>query len=77
MSEKQNLIETIENGSGRSVKVHLQTFKGKPYVDVRIWIEDDHGEWKATPKGLTLSTELLPALIQALQKADGSLDGKG
>jgi hypothetical protein len=76
MSEKQTLIESIENGNGRSVRIHLQTFKGKGYVDIRTWIEGDDGEWKATPKGLTLHTELLPALIQALMKADESLEGK-
>lgn len=78
MSEtKQTLIGSIENGNGRSVKIHLQTFKGKDYIDVRTWIQDDQGEWKATPKGLCLSTELLPALIQALTKADEALDGEG
>ena len=72
---KQTLIESIENGNGRSVKIHVQTFKGKPYVDIRTWIENDKGEWIATPKGLTLSIELLPALIAALQKADEEAEG--
>ncbi len=77
MSEtKQTLIESIENGSGRSVRIHLQTFKGKVYVDIRTWIECDDGQWRATQKGLTLHAELLPALIQALTKADESLEGK-
>jgi hypothetical protein len=76
MSDKQTLIESIENGNGRSVRIHLQTFKGKLYIDIRTWIEGDDGEWKATQKGLCLSTELLPALIQALTKADESMEGK-
>jgi hypothetical protein len=70
METKQTLIESIENGNGRAVKIHLQTFKGKPYIDIRTWIEDDQGEWKSTQKGLCLSTELLPELIQALTKAE-------
>lgn len=73
---KQTLIESIENGSGRTVKIHLQVFKSKLYVDIRTWIQGDDGTWKATVKGLTLSTEILPSLIAALQKANESLEGK-
>ena len=77
MSEtKQTLIEALDNGHGRVIRIQLQEFKGKKYVDVRTWIQDDHGEWKATPKGLTLHVELLPQLIAALEKADESLEGK-
>ena len=75
MSDKQTLIESIENGNGRSVKIHVQTFKGKDYVDIRTWIQDDQDEWKATPKGLCLHVEILPALIAALQKADEEAEG--
>lgn len=76
MAEKQTLIDSIENGNGRAVKVHLQRFKGKDYVDVRIWIQGDDDEWKATPKGTCVHIELLPRLIEALTKAQDIIDGK-
>ena len=76
METKQILIDSIENGSGRVVRVQLQEFKGKSYVDIRTWLENVKGEWIATPKGLTLSIELLPQLIAALKKADEEAEGK-
>jgi hypothetical protein len=59
------------------VKVHLQEWKKRPYVDIRIWfIERPDKDDTAKPghKGLTLSAEFLPQLIQALRKAQDILE---
>jgi hypothetical protein len=59
--------------------VHLQTWKAKPYSDVRLWCLDNprkEAEEHPTQKGLTLYKEVLPELIAALQKVRAALNGK-
>ncbi len=72
MDEKEFIGEVSKN-SQEMVKVHVQTYKGKPYVDARIFIQGDDGSVIATKKGLCLSPdvclEVLPLLSEAQEKA--------
>jgi hypothetical protein len=74
--ENQRLVTEFEKNDREMLKVQIQTFRGQEYVDVRAWIKDEaSGEYRATPKGLTIHVELLPELIAALEKAALVLDG--
>jgi hypothetical protein len=35
----------------------VSEFKGKNYANIRIYYEDDEGEWKPTKKGVTVSLD--------------------
>ena len=70
--EGQKLIDKFNKNSVEIVKVSIQEYKGKEYVDLRVWAfekPDGSGEEKPTRKGITLNTGLLPKLIEALEKA--------
>ena len=76
MVENQRLVVEFQKNSQEMLKVHLQTYKGQEYVDIRAWIKNEtSGEYKATPKGLTINVELLPELMGALERAGTALDG--
>jgi hypothetical protein len=73
---QQRLITEFQKNDREMLKVQIQTFRGQEYIDIRAWIKDEKsGEYKATPKGLTLHIELLPELIAALEKAALVLNG--
>lgn len=70
--EKQKLIDQFHKNSVEIVKVQLEEFRDREYIDVRIWYLEDpakNDSEKPTHKGLTLRVNLLPKLIQTLQKA--------
>ena len=46
----------------------MSTFKGKTYVDLRIYYKASDGEYRPTKKGVTLSPDLLPELGEAIRK---------
>lgn len=71
MNETQKLISEFNKSSIEIVKIISQEWKGKPYIDLRIWIMQNPAEpesAKPTHKGLTLDIELLPKLIDALNE---------
>jgi len=73
---QQRLITEFQKNDREMLKVQIQTFRGQEYVDIRAWIKDESsGEYKATPKGLTIHVELLSELMAALEKAALVLDG--
>lgn len=52
------------------------TYKGHGFYDVRTYVKDDSGQYKPTPKGITLSAEMLPKMIAALQTLQQEQDGE-
>lgn len=47
----------------------MTEFKKKPYIDLRVYYKGDDGEYHPSKKGLTLSLDLLPDLVEAIEKA--------
>ena len=75
--EKQRLIDSFHKNSVEVIKVHVQEWKGQEYVDMRIWYSEragQNGAENVTRKGICISTELLPDLIRALEKAQAFIN---
>lgn len=75
--ENQTLIDQFNKNSLEVVKVQTHEWKGNSYIDIRVWLpsESEGGPDIATKKGITLSTELIPELINCLHKAEVKLNG--
>jgi len=66
----------LEQPRGRDVlRVSASEFKGRIYVDIRTWYFDRDGELRPGSKGVSLRTEALPAIVEALQAAHDALGG--
>lgn len=52
------------------VRVTLDTFKGSPTINVRVWYRTPTGELKPGNKGLTLGISHLPNLSKAFIAAE-------
>jgi hypothetical protein len=62
----EKYIGEVDKGRGAKVKVRLNTFKGKDYIDLRIFL----GDKIPTTKGVSLPIDKLSALISLLEKAE-------
>lgn len=70
-------IAEMEKGWNEKIVFGLSEFKGKKYADLRIYFEDDEGEWKPTKKGVTVSLERFWEFKENLQKLEEYLLEKG
>ncbi|MHA2047110.1 MAG: transcriptional coactivator p15/PC4 family protein [Candidatus Thorarchaeota archaeon] len=73
VENKQQEIGTLDKGKGSKVKVRLNTFKGKNYVDVRTFLGDEI----PTTKGVSLPVAKLSDLINLLEKAEEEVTKNG
>jgi len=83
MTDEKLLIDEFRKNSNEVIRVSLSWFKGKRYLDARVFLKDEipregetgEGQFngQATKKGLTLHIDLLPELIEALQRASQAL----
>ena len=82
MAENENESEHILDierspGSGEKIFVQKNSFKGREYVDVRIYYDggkDEEEDWRPTKKGVAIPPEILPHIIDALKKAEDMFD---
>jgi len=68
------LLYEFRKNSAEKVRVTETFFKGRKYIDIRIWLTGNNpanpGSEQPTKKGICLSVELLPRLVQALRTVD-------
>ena len=63
-------IATIPKNKLDEIRVGTETFRGRPFVDVRVYTAfTGSGEPLPTKKGVAIRPDQLPDLIEALQKA--------
>jgi hypothetical protein len=49
------VVNEMEKGWNEKIVFGVSEFKGKNYANIRIFYEDDEGEWKPTKKGISIS----------------------
>jgi hypothetical protein len=69
MNDNAQLIHAFSKNPLEEIRVSLTVFKKKQYIDLRVYYRGDDGEYHPSKKGLTLSLDLLPELLEAVQKA--------
>ncbi|MGA1876023.1 MAG: transcriptional coactivator p15/PC4 family protein [bacterium] len=62
------IVHCFQKNATEQVWVSMSEYKGKDYIDLRVYFQDGDGEYKPTKKGLAISPHLLPELEAAIMK---------
>lgn len=74
MAEELKMLGTIERSDTEQLQIAVKEFKGRKYLDMRIFYTTDGGEsWLPTKKGVTCSPEHLEILKNAIEEAEKEL----
>lgn len=68
MSKEPQVVHSFPKNPLEEVRASVSVYKGKQYVDLRIYYKGDDGEFHPSKKGLTLSLDLFPELEEAVEK---------
>ncbi len=66
-------VGEIERSETEVLRVSTEEFKGRKYLDVRVYFANDEGEWKPTKKGITVQPDKIDLFIDLIKKAKESL----
>jgi len=67
--QSEKILFTLEKSETDQVRIRETTFKGKEYVDIRIYTKLQGGEdFVPTKKGVMLTKDKMKQLIEALNK---------
>jgi len=70
MADSSKLIATIDRSDRERLQIAINEYKGRSYLDMRIFFTTDGGEnWRPTQKGVTCAPEGLETLRDAIEEA--------
>ncbi|RLE45585.1 transcriptional coactivator p15 [Candidatus Woesearchaeota archaeon] len=70
-----NAIGEIRKNATEVIRVGWSEYKGHHFLDMRVYFEDDSGNWRPTKKGIAIPPEQLAGIMELLAKAEQS-EGK-
>jgi len=69
------LVTTLPKNTCEEVRVMLREYRGSELLDLRVyWRGWGATEWRPAKKGLSVGLDVIPDLIDAIQKAQAILD---
>lgn len=70
MATEPKLIGTIPRSATEQLQIAINEYKGKCYLDLRIFYTTDEGaNWLPTKKGVTVAPDSLEMLKDAIEEA--------
>ena len=68
---KTNLIQTISKNAREQVRVEFMNYRGSDVLNLWVYYNAGNGneEWLPSKKGLSISTDHIPELKEAIDKA--------
>jgi Transcriptional Coactivator p15 (PC4) len=67
-------IAEIEKNVKERIRVSIEEYHGRTFVDCRVYFRDDQGEWRPTKKGIALNLDCINEVIEDLQRAGRKLE---
>ena len=68
------LLARITKNPTEEVRVSLTSYRGYDLVDIRVFFQDEQGEWRPTKRGVSLSIDSVAELREAIVKAEERLN---
>lgn len=69
------LIAEMQKNPTERIRVSIEEYRNSTFVDLRVYWQDEAGQWRPSRKGIALSSETIDEVIEALQKASKELEG--
>jgi len=76
MPDDRKVIHEFKRNAEETLRVSLSTFKGRTYIDIRLFYEDPNGELAPTKKGVTITPELWDEFRAGVSAAEALLQEK-
>lgn len=67
------VVASFKRNPTEEVRASIKEFKGRNYIDLRIYYMDDNGDWKPTRKGVSLATDFMEELKNAVASLEKAL----
>jgi hypothetical protein len=74
MSAEEVIVHEIEKNSTEVIRFYKSQFKGKDLMNIRVFYQDDDGEYKPTKKGISISPEIFEEFCEGVEKLKDEME---
>ncbi|MGD9506855.1 MAG: transcriptional coactivator p15/PC4 family protein [Syntrophobacteraceae bacterium] len=74
MSQDGQIIHSFPKNALEEIRISLSSYKGKQYIDFRVYYKADDGEFRPSKKGMTIAPDLFPEMEEAMKKLRDALN---
>ncbi|WP_144142635.1 transcriptional coactivator p15/PC4 family protein [Paraburkholderia sp. BCC1884] len=67
----------IRKSDSERLRVTISEYRGRSFIDLRVWYVTESGEFKPGRAGITLRPDQIPEITQGLLLASRAIDPKG
>jgi hypothetical protein len=67
----------LQKNARERLRITHTTFKGRPYVDLRVWFVDESGDYQPSRSGVSIRPEHLAEVMRGLALAGRELPTGG
>ena len=68
MSKGNQTVHSFPKNPTEEIRASLSSYKGKQYLDLRVYYLGDDGDYHPSKKGITIPPDLLGDLEEAVRK---------
>jgi hypothetical protein len=76
MPEDRKVLHEFKRNADDTLRISLSNYKGRTYVDIRIFYQDSKGELAPTKKGVMITPELWDEFRAGMVAAEDALQEK-
>jgi hypothetical protein len=76
MPEDRKVLHEFKRNADDTLRISLSNFKGRTYVDIRLFYQDANGELAPTKNGVTVTPELWDEFRTGIAAAEEALQEK-
>ncbi len=70
-------IMDIARSDSERLRVTVSQYRGRTFIDLRVWYSAEGGEYKPSGKGVTIRPNQVPEILQGLRLAAEAIDPQG
>jgi hypothetical protein len=76
-TQPATLILELQKNSRERIRIAHTTYKGRPYIDMRVWYVDGAGDYRPSRSGVSIRPDQIGEVMRGLGLAARGIDPKG
>ena len=71
--QEQDFVCSFPRNEKEQIRFSIRNYKGRGYLDIRLWFQKEKGEWSPTKKGVVFPAERFSDFKKAVEEIEENL----
>ncbi len=71
--QEQDFVYSFPRNENEQIRFCFREYKGRHYLDIRLWFRNQNGGWSPTKKGVVFPADRFSDFKKAVEECEGNL----